>query len=299
MATANDVLWRASKEIGYSRWNDPLQGTIYGRWYAKHTGSPYFGMNGVPYCAMFVSYILAQVGQACPGFPTAGCGTALNGARNAGVVISNKRDARPGDIVIFDWSRGSGTHDHVGFVELNKGGYIQTIEGNTSPGNSGSQGNGGGVYRRTRDWGVVQAIIRPPYSNTSAPVPSPDPSGKLVVDGYLGNASISELQRQLGCSIVDGVITDQDPINKPYLPNVTAITWTADGGSNAALALQNFLIRKGYSISADRYIGPKTVLALQQWMTRDLGYTKHGHDSILGAKTAANVQNALNIGAFK
>lgn len=48
-----NVLQVAAKELGYSRWNDPKNGTKYGRWYAELTHSPYFGSNGVPYCAMF------------------------------------------------------------------------------------------------------------------------------------------------------------------------------------------------------------------------------------------------------
>ena len=43
MATPNDVLNIAAKEVGYSRWTDPQPGTKYGRWYAELTKSPYFG----------------------------------------------------------------------------------------------------------------------------------------------------------------------------------------------------------------------------------------------------------------
>ena len=103
MATANDVLRIAASQVGYSRWTDPLPGTVFGRWYADLVDNPWFGTNGVPYCAMFVSWVLAQAGQSCAGFPTAGCGSALTGATKAGIVLADKRDARPGDIVIFDW----------------------------------------------------------------------------------------------------------------------------------------------------------------------------------------------------
>lgn len=303
MATANDVLSRAAKEIGYSRWTDPKQGTIYGRWYADLMNSPYFGTNGVPYCAMFVSYILAAVKQTCPGFPSAGCTTAMRVARSKGAVLSNKKDARPGDIVLFDWD-GSGDADHVGFVELNKGSYIQTIEGNTSSGSSGSQSNGGGVYRRTRFWSTVIAVIRPPYSGAVATPSKPSntgtvaPASKLKIDGWIGSTSMKAWQRQLNCAIVDGFISGQYSGNKKYLPNITAIEW-GDGGSTFVINLQKFLKRKGYSVSVDGYFGPNTVLALQKWMTDYLGYRKHGHDSIFGINTAANVQNAINSGAFK
>ena len=126
MATATDVLNRAAKEIGYSRWDDPKTGTIYGRWYAQEVGDSYFGQNGVPYCAMFVSYILDKCGQKVKGFPTASCPSGLSGARNAGLKISNKKNAKAGDIVFFDWNNNN-SPDHVGFVEKNYGSYIQKV----------------------------------------------------------------------------------------------------------------------------------------------------------------------------
>ena len=43
-------------------------------------------------------------------------------------------------------------------------GYILAIEGNTSPGEAGSQSNGGGVFRRKRSKTLVTAYIRP-YDN--------------------------------------------------------------------------------------------------------------------------------------
>ena len=46
MPSAADVLRIAEAEVGYSRWDDPLPGTKYGRWYAQITDSPYFGTSG-------------------------------------------------------------------------------------------------------------------------------------------------------------------------------------------------------------------------------------------------------------
>ena len=34
MATSKECLSRASRELGYCRWDDPQAGTKYGRWYA-------------------------------------------------------------------------------------------------------------------------------------------------------------------------------------------------------------------------------------------------------------------------
>ena len=171
MASANKVLSIAAGEVGYSRWDDPQAGTKYGRAFAEKVGNSYYGNSGVPYCCMFVWWVLDQAGMTVPGMPTASCTALRNACANAGLIVP-KMSAQPGDIVIFDWpgSR-DGANDHVGFVELNKGNYIQTIEGNTSSGASGSQGNGGVVARRTRDWSVVQDVIRPAYGSDK---PLPD-----------------------------------------------------------------------------------------------------------------------------
>lgn len=171
MASANKVLSIAAGEVGYSRWDDPQAGTKYGRAFAEKVGNSYYGNSGVPYCCMFVWWVLDQAGMTVPGMPTASCTALRNACANAGLIVS-KMSAQPGDIVIFDWpgSR-DGANDHVGFVELNRSTYIQTIEGNTSSGASGSQGNGGVVARRTRDWSVVQDVIRPAYGSDK---PLPD-----------------------------------------------------------------------------------------------------------------------------
>ncbi len=150
--TANRTLAFAQGEIGYSRYNDPSNGTKYGRWYAELTGDAQYAANGVAYCAMFVSYVLNKTGVSCAGLPGAYCPWILSAAKNAGATV-NKYDAAPGDVVLFDWD-GDGVADHVGFVEKNNVGYLTTIEGNTS---------GGVVARRTRSFETVIGVVRPVY----------------------------------------------------------------------------------------------------------------------------------------
>lgn len=177
MSDANTVLKIAAGEIGYIALRDPEQGSKYGRWMAQKTGDSYFEQHStkIPWCAMFASWVFDQAGVSVPGMPSASCGSILRACQSAGLVVPS-RSAQHGDIVIFDWGAKDNSHDHIGIVELNKGSYLQTIEGNTSPSNAGSQGNGGGVWRRTRDWSVVQAIIRPKYEEQDM---TPDQSKKL------------------------------------------------------------------------------------------------------------------------
>jgi cell wall-associated NlpC family hydrolase len=71
-------------------------------------------------------------------------------------------DARPGDWVVFNFVGGSSVADHVGLaLGPARGGMIPTIEPNTSPSNSGSQANGGGMFRRSRPVGLIACVARP------------------------------------------------------------------------------------------------------------------------------------------
>lgn len=163
MSAAKNVLYCAQQWIGYSRWDDPEPGTVFGRWYAELVGDSYFGESGIPYCAMFVSYCLNWAGIEAAGLPGAYVPWILSANSDAGRLVANE-DAQPGDLVMFDW-QGDGVADHIGIVEENHAdeGWMQTIEGNTSPGSGGSQSNGGGVYRRARNYSSIIGVTRPYY----------------------------------------------------------------------------------------------------------------------------------------
>lgn len=163
MSAAKNVLYCARQWIGYSRWDDPEPGTVFGRWYAELVGDSYFGESGVPYCAMFASYCLNWAGVKAAGLPGSYVPWILSANSDAGRLVSNE-DAQPGDLVMFDW-QGDGVADHIGIVEENHAdeGWMQTIEGNTSSGSGGSQSNGGGVYRRARNYGSIIGVARPYY----------------------------------------------------------------------------------------------------------------------------------------
>ena len=153
MNNANDVLAKARSQLGYSRWTDPNPGTIYGRWYAQYPGIPYYGTNGVPYCAMFVSWVFNQVGAKCAGLPAAYCPYIVRHAKAAKKTVS-KANAKPGDVVLFDWE-GNGVADQVGIVEKNNGSSMTCIEGNT---------DNGIVARKTRPYSCICCVVRPNYA---------------------------------------------------------------------------------------------------------------------------------------
>lgn len=140
----------AAAEIGYVEAPMNTNRTKYGKW---------FGLDGQPWCGMFVSWCYAQAGMPLPsiGFSKgfAGCQTAGAYFKKKGWVVN---EPQPGDIVLFDWQN-DGRYDHTGIVVKRlTATTIETIEGNTSAIN---QSNGGQVQRRTRN--IRNALFaRPP-----------------------------------------------------------------------------------------------------------------------------------------
>ncbi len=81
---------------------------------------------------------------------TGSCAEVANAARAQGRFHSAQFSPEPGDLVLFDF-KGEGVPHHVGrVVSRNVDGTLRTVEGNTGPGDGGSQGDGDGVYRRVR-----------------------------------------------------------------------------------------------------------------------------------------------------
>ena len=151
----NDIVARARFELGYIEKNDNK--TKYGAWY---------GINGQPWCAIFVSWCYYKAGlvdkiaaQTKKGF--ASCDAGLKWFAKKGKIVP-VGEAKKGDIVFFQFDTDA-QPDHVGIVEKNMKRIkaLKTIEGNTSPNNKSSQSNGGGVYQKKRSYATVMAVVRP------------------------------------------------------------------------------------------------------------------------------------------
>lgn len=277
--TVEALLNIAAKEVGYNRYTDPKQGTKYGRWYAKLTNSSYFGTTGVPYCAMFVSWCLAQLSIACTGCPTAACGQSglLAAARRAGKLLPVK-NAQPGDVVLFNWSNNgynSSSADHTGFcVKNNNGVSLETIEGNVS----------GQVARRTRPYSCIVGVIRPEYDSATSTSTS-NLITKIGVDGIFGPKTKTFVQQTL----------QKRGYYKGYIVD-------GDFGYYSKLELQKYLRTKGYYGTAwllDGNFGVESTKALQKYL-RKLGYytTAYLIDGDWGKYTTIALQKALNDGKF-
>lgn len=124
-------------------------------------------LNHQPWCAIFVSWCFHKAhatklidGQYSWGF--AACTDAMLRFRRQGMQV-NKRLAKAGDIVFFNFDSDINA-EHVGIVIGRTAGGLVTIEGNTCAEHAtGSQANGNGVYRRTRAYGLIAAVMRPKW----------------------------------------------------------------------------------------------------------------------------------------
>lgn len=118
------------------------------------------GTTGWPWCAAFVCWSYDRAGRKFSGFNTAYVPSYVRSAKeNAhGLRLVRASDARPGDLVCFDWG-GDGVADHIGVLatRVSGGNTFASVEGNTSYGNDS---NGGEVMLRDRNVGQVQVFIR-------------------------------------------------------------------------------------------------------------------------------------------
>lgn len=117
-----------------------------------------------PWCAATVSWALRCAGwKSWAAFvkhePEAWVPGWVEAARKGryGLSVVSWRAASAGDVAAWRWD--SSVHQHIGIVMRRPGlvsGVALTVEGNTSSGSSGSQDDGGGLWRRERD-------VRPPH----------------------------------------------------------------------------------------------------------------------------------------
>lgn len=187
-AMSKDVLKIAAGELGTTEQPANSNRTKYGAWY---------GLDGNPWCMMFVQWCFAQAGLPLP-HRTASCSDMLSWYRKyqpERVVTEPK----PRDIIIYNFG-------HTGIVESAAASTITAIEGNTSAGEAGSQSNGGGVFRRKRSKALVTAYIRI-FDNWEDNM-----TGKEIYDAlndYLKKQPIpswakSELEEAVKLGITDG-----------------------------------------------------------------------------------------------
>lgn len=153
MTISTRVVAIASSQLGVSESPAGSNRVIYNDWY---------GVNGIPWCATFVSWVLDRAGlnelhgvQNAKG--SAYCPYIESYYRSQGRWQSSPQI---GAVVLFDWD-GDGVSDHIGIVAkvLSKNEVI-TIEGNTS---ASDNSNGGQVQRRSRFSHQIRGYGIPKY----------------------------------------------------------------------------------------------------------------------------------------
>jgi hypothetical protein len=117
--------------------------TEFGAWY---------GMNGVPWCAIFCTYCDQMSGNPTNSFARGSRYSyvpyIVNDARMGYNGLSITSSPKQGDMVCYDWDN-NGEFDHVGFFEAwTTSPSFNAIEGNTS---MSDNSNGGEVMRRLRN----------------------------------------------------------------------------------------------------------------------------------------------------
>jgi hypothetical protein len=101
--------------------------------YLAAAGAP----SGSPWCASFVTWSMQQAGHELPGTGWAAVSHWVGAAQAGehGLHIVSAADARPGDIVAYDWGGGNdfGADGHIGLLESGvHDGHFVALEGNTS-----------------------------------------------------------------------------------------------------------------------------------------------------------------------
>lgn len=121
----------------------------------------WYGVRG-PWCAMAVSHAYVTAGSKSfrAGYHYSYCPAIRTDARFGNNHLSLTKTPQKGDLVLFDWDNDN-VADHVGLFDewITKGVNFKTCEGNTSADSSGSQSNGGGVYRRERHISDVVGFV--------------------------------------------------------------------------------------------------------------------------------------------
>jgi len=100
--------------------------------YLASAGAP----SGSPWCGGFVTWSLQQSGHDMPGTGWAAVSNWVNAAQTEqhGLQIVSPQDARPGDIVAYDWGHGTdfGADAHMGLLESGvQDGRFIALEGNS------------------------------------------------------------------------------------------------------------------------------------------------------------------------
>lgn len=173
-----------------------------------------YGWNNVAYCVIFMWWAFKEAGASdyfCGGTKQASCTKVKEWAQAHNCWVT--KDYKPGDLLLFNFN-GKNTPKHIGFLVEVKNGVYYTIEGNTSPSNSGSQENGDGVWNKQRKLSSIVGAYRPNYAGVpSTSKNDTKPKYKNIAGlyklekGHTGDAVVA-LQTLLNLRMNAGLVVD-------------------------------------------------------------------------------------------
>jgi hypothetical protein len=155
-AFADSLIEIASRDVGIFETSKNHGAGIAKFWESCDYSEGY--RDRAPYCAAAVTYWVDQMGAFSDlDRPRTAAAFGFEGwGRNLGLNVSKTpSEVKRGDLVILRIS-------HVGIAtsDSDRRGAFTTIEANTSTGSKGSQRDGGGVYRRTRNLSSLRSAVR-------------------------------------------------------------------------------------------------------------------------------------------
>jgi hypothetical protein len=162
----SDVIAVAEKQVGISEMPFGSNRQKYGEWY---------GLNGVSWCAIWVSWVFARSGHPLPRLQSdkgfSGVVLGFKAAQKVGLTVLNT-DGQPGDIFCHNSGGGKG---HTGIiVKVNKIGdtvvSYDTIEGNS---NANGSRTGGSVVKYQRSVSYINLGIIRPFVSKVVVAPKP------------------------------------------------------------------------------------------------------------------------------
>lgn len=178
------------------------------------------GWQGQPWCVCFLWWCFRAAGEEKAffgGARTASCGTLLRWYEAQGHTVPAE-GAQPGDIVILNLSGKKGRDgkpdtEHCGLVTAREDTpslRFRTIEGNTSPGEEGSQDNGGSVASKVRYPRQIVGVCRPKYKQEV-----------VIVDDIKGHWAEAEIRRCIRRGLIkgypDGTFAPEKPVTRAEL----------------------------------------------------------------------------------
>lgn len=220
----SEVVAKAKSYIKY--WGNPNQFT---KWYSKDNKTH-------AWCGMFVDYVFKKDFNcdwldSCSNF--AYVPTIVQWAKNKKYWTTDYKKAKAGDLVIYNWYPEKKNHySHVGIVEKQKTGGIQSVEGNTT---SGTKKNC--VASKGRGKKYIAGVILLPYKDEEK-----FNLKRLLKKGCKGD-DVLELQKELNKRGYKG-------------KNKKKLTEDKIFGDNVAYAVGKF--QKDNKLADDKKVGKNT-----------------------------------------